>query len=557
MQKIIPLLFLLLMSVSIRARQITPLDSLEKKVRTSKDSVEIAQALSHLGNTWFYKGDFVKATEYFFRSLQLAERIGAKSIIASNYNNLAAVYMETENYEPAEQYAQKAIDANKKLNDTIGLANSYNSLANVYYMQEKDSLSLLNFHLSLKQREAARDSIGLFKGNKNLGAVYFEMGDTATGIKYTEECIRYLPAKTDSANWFGAYLSLAQIYERINDQHRAGIYFAKAAPYAKASREYNKLEDYYYSLSYFNAGAGDFKKAWENHKLYTSYRDSVVNQQKNYQLSELNTKYETEKQQKLIQSQEFELKQKKSWIIGGMVFILISTLLAFMYYRNKRYKMQEKLIAEIHKGEKLATAALFEGEQNERIRIARDLHDSVGQMLSLAKMNLSALSRPEEAQSNTLSLIDRAIDEVRVISHNLIPEELSFGIVPALESMADKINSSGSSTAMRTDIDESIRMYPFAKETELSVYRIIQEVVSNMIRHAQASEIYLSLKQENRKIFILVKDNGRGMEPGSIEKSTGIGWKNVKARVDLLNGDLKLDSEKMTGTTIEISIPEK
>jgi len=258
-------------------------------------------------------------------------------------------------------------------------------------------------------------------------------------------------------------------------------------------------------------------------------------------LSELNIRYETEKKQQLIREQQLAINKKNYWIAGIAMLLVFTAVTAFLLVRDSRYKRQQA-----------ANQALFEGEQNERIRIARDLHDSVGQMLTVVRIKLSAESVSSAAE--TAALLDQAIGEVRTISHNLIPEELNFGLMAALESMADRVNAAGA-THMEVDIADALRERQWKKEQELSLYRVAQEVLSNMIRHAAASKIVLRLAPEGQGIVLEIRDNGKGMKAGSVEQSTGIGWKNVKARVGLLAGELKISSEKQSGTTVAIHIP--
>ena len=109
---------------------------------------------------------------------------------------------------------------------------------------------------------------------------------------------------------------------------------------------------------------------------------------------------------------------------------------------------------------------------------------------------------------------------------------------------------------MSVHVDESIRQLQFEQQNELSIYRIIQEVVNNTIRHSEAGSIELSLAQQTQKILLSIRDNGKGMDAGSIENAKGIGWKNIRARVNLLEGEMKVQSEKSAGTQIEIILPK-
>jgi signal transduction histidine kinase len=225
-----------------------------------------------------------------------------------------------------------------------------------------------------------------------------------------------------------------------------------------------------------------------------------------------------------------------------------------------RYKIKQKALleVEIFRQQEIAAQSLFDGEQKERVRIARDLHDSIGQMLSVVKMNISSMDDIEVENSlsnNTASLVDKTIEEVRHISHNLIPEELNFGLFNALESLCEKINNS-KKTQATLRVPDSIKHYVFEKQNELSIYRIVQEVLNNMVKHAEANHININILQNEKQLLIQIKDDGKGFNTKNINEGKGLGWKNIQARVKMLNGKLEITSEKLTGTEIEISIPE-
>jgi len=546
----ITLLFFVAFSFNAAAQS---MDDLNTELKNAGDSAEAGRVISRMGNAWFQQANFVKASECFFQSLRIAEKYNDQLTVAANNNNLAATFMETENYPEAEKYAKKAIGFYAKQNDPKGLANAYNSLANVYYMLEKDSLSLSYFEKSLLQRKIANDSAGLFKGYKNLGSIHFEMGDTVAGISYFRQSLNFISGAADTELWFGGYLNLAQVYGRVHDFKNARYYFDKAGAYVSTSKDFTKLEDYYYSLSEYYRDLGDFKSALASHEQYANYRDSVVNQQKNGQLAELNIRYETDKKQQMIQEQKFEIARKNYWLTGGVIFLLLAGGVAYLFYRNVQYRRVKRLQEEIFTQKELAAEALFEGEQNERIRIARDLHDSIGQQLSAVKMKLNTMPAGKEVDEASVFL-DGAIKEVRNISHNLLPESLQFGWVTALEEMCEKMTVKGGPQIFLS-VDEYSRAYVFSKQQELSVYRIIQEIISNTVKHAEAQHIYISISGSDNSFLINTADDGKGMDTSLVARSSGIGWKNIAARVNMLRGKMDISSQQQNGTKISIAIP--
>ncbi len=544
------LLFLSAVHISNAQTKEALLQKLQYKGITLRGS---AKTGSDLGKLYFAEGDFVTAQKYFFASLDKAEKLKDQHLIASVCNNISATYLETENYPPALEYAKRSVAINTMLNDHKGLADSYNSLGNVYYMQANDKNSLYYFTASVREREIIQDSLGLFAGYKNLGANYYEIGNISEARKNFDKSLQYLTQK-DSARWVGAYLTLAQVSLYSNDHAKAKSYLDLCTPYVLKFKMYDKTEDYYYTLSGYYEKTGNPAKALSSYKQYASYRDSVVSLSKNKQLSELNIKYESGKKQRQIDQQHFEIEQKDNWLLFGGIIFLITLVTAYFIYKNYKNKQDKKLQFEIFRQQEIESKALFDGEQKERIRIARDLHDGVGQMLSLVKMKLSMADTNDETIKGTAELLDKSIEEVRNVSHNLIPQELNFGIFSALEDIAEKVNSSGS-TKMEVAIPDEIKELAFERQNELTIYRIVQEVVNNMVKHAGASKIDLSVNKIDQSIIIAIRDNGRGLDKDSIGGSKGLGWKNINARVHMLDGKINITSEKLSGTQIEITLP--
>jgi signal transduction histidine kinase len=536
--------------VGANAQTIT---ELEQQLVAAKSPAIAAKVASDIGRMYFAKGDLVKAQEYFFSSLKSAEKINDQHLMAVACNNIATAYSESENYVQAEQYARRAIAIQKNANDPKGLADAYNSLANTFYMQQKDDSSMLYYRAALHQRELAKDSAGLMAGYKNLGANLFEIGKQEEGILTITKSLNYI-RKEDSAKWLGVYLTLSQAYLYSGKLPEAKKYIDLGKPYADKSTAYHKLEDYYYTVSGYYEKVGNTKEALRNYKLYAQCRDSVVSTNKNAQFAELNIRYETEKKQVLIQQQQFEIAQKNNWLIFIAILLVFALVAVYFIYKNQKIKRERSLKEEVWKSQEAASKALFEGEQNERFRIARDLHDSVGQMLSMVKMNLSAL--PSAAiPSKVQDLVDDTIQEVRNISHNLIPEELNFGLFPALENLFDKFKVTDA-VRMELQISEELRSLHFEAQEQLSIYRILQELTSNILKHAAATVIKLQLDRSDEALLIQLSDNGKGFNKESIAKSTGLGWKNVYARVRWMNGDIQIDSGTGQGTSIYIRLPK-
>ncbi len=241
-----------------------------------------------------------------------------------------------------------------------------------------------------------------------------------------------------------------------------------------------------------------------------------------------------------------------------LIFILIALVMSVYIYRtNKKFK----ILKEAAELEKNRFKVLIEAQEMDWKRIAGDLHDSVGQLLSLSKLHLSEIIDSSEAPNpghevmlnRTAQIIDEACQEVRNISHNLMPGPLiRLGLVSAIKELVRKINSS---RKVKVAFSSNISDIRFNEKIEISLYRIIQEIFSNILKHSEATDVEITLNiLENQRLNLSIKDNGIGFDPEEIERSDGIGWKNIYSRLAIINGSMNIDSKKNHGTFIEINV---
>ena len=237
-------------------------------------------------------------------------------------------------------------------------------------------------------------------------------------------------------------------------------------------------------------------------------------------------------------------------------------MLAYRNYRH-RQKIQQAKIDELQT-EKLLTAteAVLKGEEQERSRLAKDLHDGLGGMLSGIKHSLSTMKEnlimtPGNAQAfeRSIDMLDSSIREMRRVAHNMMPEMLlKYGLNTALREFCNEITHSGISTINYQSVD--MDNAAVEQTAAVAIYRIAQELVNNAIKHGHASEVLvqLHLSQQEKLLVLTVEDNGKGMDAGVLNQSTGIGWKNIQSRVDFLQGRLDVQSQPGNGTSVMIEI---
>ncbi|NCI46320.1 sensor histidine kinase [Sediminibacterium soli] len=235
-------------------------------------------------------------------------------------------------------------------------------------------------------------------------------------------------------------------------------------------------------------------------------------------------------------------------LIGAGVLAMLVVFFVVTILRHQRRKMElerQQLVSEI---------LLLE---TERGRIAADLHDELGSLVSAIKLNMQCLNTadPEDADilERTGGYIDTTMQKIREISNNLMPKSLQKkGLVSAIREFTDMIGHSGS---LKLRFDASPELIRMPAENEIHVYRVVQEITNNALKHANAAHIQVTLRADDKKLHLLVSDDGQGFHTGEAGKKQGHGLQNIMRRVDMLQGSIYLESQPGAGTQYTIEIP--
>ncbi|HMK04972.1 MAG TPA: sensor histidine kinase, partial [Ferruginibacter sp.] len=248
-------------------------------------------------------------------------------------------------------------------------------------------------------------------------------------------------------------------------------------------------------------------------------------------------------------------------------FVAALLLVGFLGYRNLRHRqllakqkeeLQQQRILELEKDKQLiAVDAMLKGQEEERSRLAKDLHDGLGGLLSGVKFSLSNMkdnliitADNMAVFERSLDMIDTSIKELRRVAHNMMPEMLTkFGLDEALKEYCNSINAAKLLTVKYQSLGMEGRL---DKSVEIIIYRIIQELLNNTIKHAAATESFVQLIREGSRLSIVVEDNGKGFDTTASAENKGAGLLNIRSRVDYLKGRLDIHAEPGKGTLINI-----
>lgn len=328
----------------------------------------------------------------------------------------------------------------------------------------------------------------------------------------------------------------------------------------------NNRKTIYKQLSALNEEMGNAKEALVWEQRYSKLNDSLSSANVRLEINKLETKFNTaEKERKIAtlnaekNQKDLEVNKKNSYLWGlSLVLLLVVSLLLFLFVIfRKNKKINEQRINDIRQKEELSlTRAIIDGEERERERIARDLHDGLGGMLAGVKINFSTWSsnhlHPEKDQEfyKILGKLDNSVSELRHIARNLMPESLiNFGLETALNDLCEFYSRKNLDIDFQTiDIKKNLPL-----PIQLNIYRIVQELLANAIKHAEASSILLQCSQSTENFLITIEDNGKGFDKNIEQTTKSMGLRNLKNRVNYLKGTMEISSDTQ-GTTINIEL---
>lgn len=525
-----------------------------------EDSVAIGKFFQNLATAFYFKGIYDSTASYFYRSVEMLERKNAYNDLAKTYNGLAKLFRKTGNYKRAHEFYDKAMDIYVRLKDRQGISTIYNESGVVYEYEENYNAAIHNYTASLEICKELNDQLGISYAMNFLAGVYVIQGKFQEAEKNNLEALKIRESLKDPFNIALIYTDLGNMYLAEKKYDKAEESYLKSNQLTAPQGFTDLMMVNYKQLSAIATAKNNPEQALDYFKKSTDLKDSIYKISSAKQVEELSAKYETVEKEKQIQQQQFEITKRNYWITGFIALIILLSALGYSWYRRYTLKQQSKLQSTIITQQALATNAVIEAEENERKRIAGDLHDGIGQMMSAAKMNLSALENEinfhSEKQRNNyekiVSLVDESCREVRSVSHNMMPNALmASGLPEALQKFIDRINVQGMEIQLHTDgLDGSLH-----SNIKSVLYRIVQECVNNVLKHAQASHLDIAIIKDEDGINATIEDNGVGFDTTGLNDFAGIGLKNIMHRISYLKGKVEWNSTPGKGTLVAIYVP--
>jgi two-component system, NarL family, sensor kinase len=494
----------------------------------------LATLYADIASNYYELEQFENALNYDKQGLHYQDRYNNTDTYVIGHLFVADDFSALSQFDSSSLYLEKVRPIVMQLNKPNLDVRFYYILGGILRKQKKWATALTSYQ---KAREAAKTM------NDNFQIINSEEGIAACYL-YTGNLIQ--------AREFGLHV--------LSESKRINIPFLKA----QALQLLAEVEE----------KTGNIKMAFSYQKQFVAISDSVKKEKVQRQMNETEVKYQAEKKQnEILQLQKDKLAQSLSirqkstlnyFLIGSLAALLIVGFLGYWNFRNRQQlakqqdELQQQRIRELEKDKQLvAVDSMLKGQEEERSRLAKDLHDGLGGLLSGVKFSLrnmkdNLIITPDNMTvfERSLDMLDTSIRELRRVAHNMMPEMLTkFGLDEALKEYCNSINATNLVSVKYQSIGMGIRI---EKSTEIIIYRIIQELLNNIMKHAAAKEATVQLVKEEGRLSIIVEDNGEGFDTAMIKNNKGAGLISIQSRVDYLKGQLDIHSEQGKGTLVNI-----
>lgn len=534
------------------------------KKSTIKDAV--AWCYNNIADAYVMDGEYTKGLENLYTALdELNKRTSEVTHTTANiYNNFGAVYMRLNQPEKAMEFYRRAERACISGKLYFQLGNTYTDVGEHYLAikQYDSAIRYFNKLMEIGRQIDKADLQGI--AYTDLGKVYIELHQYAIAIEYLQHAI------TMARNRYGYIISNAS-FALIDAWCATGKYkeaLAMASQLAEqnsGSRTGANYINAYQKQAMVYRMMGNSKKAMECMDTVLILKDQVTAKEKQKAISHAEAVVKVAENDKkiaedqlLIARQQEKISRKNLMIGGvgaGVVIFALTSLLLYLNSRNKQriYTQQLKALED----EKMINTlkGMVQGADNERARIARDLHDGIGGMLSVAMMHVRGIKKEKpdvalsDSYSEAIKLLNKTGDEIRKTAHNLMPEVLmKQNLNDAVADHCSLLRSGG----LDVDFQSYGDMDVLPQDAKLNIYRIIQELLENVVKHAQADHVIVQLQLQDEQLTLTVEDNGVGADMTDV--SRGLGLHNIDVRVKSMSGKVEIDTAPGSGFSVYIEL---
>jgi signal transduction histidine kinase len=517
------------------------------------DSIYLADVYLFRGQAYSNLGQFVPAGENYQKAYDYFEALKDYAYMVHAQQGITTMFSMNSFYEKAKEERAKIIEKLKDLNLNNFLVVEYYNQAIDYGKMGNKKLELeyLNKAVEIldKLPESERDYPKSIFVHAKLAEYYASENDIEKATEQIKLISEWNKNVGDINSQLNYYSAIAKYHFALGEYDTALVHAKKKLESSLSYSYTDAILDSYDLLADIYSKQGDYKNSLESKQAYLTISDSIYNRSTANALAYYQTLYETEKKEKDLveKSTNIQLLEKDNESFKKVVaFSSIALLLLFgviLLFRNQQNLKNNKILQEKF------SQKLLVSQEEERKRISKDLHDGLGQRLLLIKNKV--VSNGDDA---TKKMVDHAIDEVRTISRDLHPFQLQeMGITKAIQHTLTQIDEN-TTLFISSDIDNIDNL--FSPEQEVNIYRIVQESLNNILKHAKAEASKVSIKKLTNNIVISIKDNGEGFDfSEKYQDVKSLGLKTLLERTKFLNGQMKVQSKINNGTSLEFQFP--
>ncbi len=507
------------------------------------------------------KENFDLAVERYQHAAKIFTETGERSKIIFSYYNLSGIYKFLNDTARMFYYANETNKLALLSKDPVSIIRGLIALGDAYCLIKNydSAYAVSTLGLQLARQQDLTFAIGIFN---NFIGLYF----TNRALEYDTALVHFNRA-LESFNKINIQYDIALVYQNMGNTYLRKRDYKNAVQFSlKALKLAKKLkldQVLYFSLRDLvdaEEAQGNLAASYQYLKNFVAVNDSIQNKNNRKKVYELENRYQAQQKEMVLFGQQkiIERKNLLNYLLAsGLLSLTIIIALLYRNYRHKQ-KLQQQVIADLETEKKLmATEAVLKGEEQERTRLAQDLHDGLGGMLSGIKFSFNTMKGQlimtadnTRAFERSMDMLDSSIGEMRRVAHNMMPEALvKFGLNTALKDFCNDINQSGALKISYQSIGLEETMID--RTPAIAVYRIVQELINNTMKHAAATTSLVQVSLLQHSLSVTVEDDGKGFDTA---KAEGMGYRNIRSRVEFLKGTLDVQSDTDKGTSVHIQI---
>lgn len=526
------------------------------------DTIGIADSYNNLGIAYDSMGLFSESLHNYFRALYFYDKKKDLEKLAMTYTNIGIIYKTQKEYQKAFQYYKKANELYKKTKSDFGITVSSGNLGSIL-------IDFGKYNESIKYSQIAKEGYEKMGYDRYVGYPVSNIAVVYDSLHRFEEANKnYIQAIKLHEKYLNSYevANICNAYAKCLIKQKK---FKESILMSDKAKEFSKKVSAFFlevnanhNLAKANSKLGNFEEAYKYSNLYTTGIDSLFKTEKTKAIFELETKYNTEKKEKLLIQKEAEVKQRNALLIVLTVLVISAILLGYLFYRQQKLKNKQQeqefqlksAIAQIESQNKL---------QDQRLSISRDLHDNIGAQLTFIISSVDNIKYVFDLENTKLdsnlqtisNFTKSTIVELRDTIWAMNNDEISFEeLKMRIFNFIEKAKIATEEIEFKFNIDENLSQQKFTSVKGMNVYRTIQEAINNSIKYAKATKITIDVKSITDEINIIISDNGTGFDPNSVVPGNGL--QNIRKRIKDIGGTFALQSEVEKGTTISLTVPK-